>query len=472
MGGNKLHPMLVQTKAIGAFPLGLIKHQEPWLYGSIVEPINVHRPDMYDRAAAHWVRRQLLRGEPPLILSVIGAIMLCSLITTACQLRLLFDDMTNEFDAAARSGISSRTCPPGGCPMKFSLFFELQIASPTAASERQAFHDCLAQAVLADELGYQGIWAVEHHGLYEYSHCSAPEVLLAYIAARTSRLLLGHAVTLTPHRYNHPIRVAERVATLDILSNGRVRWGSGKSASRTEQTAFEINPTDLDGQWQEAVEMIPRMWRSELFEWKGRFYDVPPTPILPKPVQSPHPPIFAACSRPETVVRAGSLGLGSLNFASGSDDLLHQKVKLYRQAIANASTTSRRTNNHFCSTPTSLVLKDDRKACEYGFRGSRFFGESLATYFFSPTRVVGPLDVSRDPLSSQQLSEHMANRSRSGSALTAVIGDPVSARESVTRFRQAGVDELILVMQMGTVPHEIVMESIRTFAESVMPHFT
>ena len=127
------------------------------------------------------------------------------------------------------------------------------------------------------------------------------------------------------------------------------------------------------------------MWRSDLFEWKGQFFDVPPTAIIPKPVQRPHPPIFVACSRPETVVTAGSLGLGSLNFVAGNDELLVQKVRMYREAVAAAPTTSRRTNNYFCCTPMALVLDDDRKACQYGFRGARFFGEALATYFFSPT---------------------------------------------------------------------------------------
>ena len=123
--------------------------------------------------------------------------------------------------------------------MKFSLFFEMQIANPTREKEAQTFHDCVAQAVLADQLGYHTVWEVEHHGLYEYSHSSAPEVFLAFVAAKTRNVRLGRGITLTPHRYNHPIRIAERVATLDILSGGRVSWGSGKSSSRTEQLAFE-----------------------------------------------------------------------------------------------------------------------------------------------------------------------------------------------------------------------------------------
>ena len=356
--------------------------------------------------------------------------------------------------------------------MKFSLLLELQIDAPTAVTEQQAFHEAVEQAVLADELGYWGVWAVEHHGLLEYSHCSAPEVLLAFIAARTERILLGHAVTLTPTRYNHPIRVAERLATLDILSGGRARWGSGKSASHTEQGSFEIDPADLDGQWREALDMIPRMWRSDVFEWSGRYYQVPPTPVIPKPVQRPHPPIFAACSRPESVVVAGSLGVGSLNFAAGTDEYLADKVRSYREAIATTTVSGRRVNDWFCCTPACTVLADDEAACRYGFRGARFFAEGLATYFFSPGRVVGPLDIARQPLTPDELHAARAARNAEGSALNVVIGDPAAATKSVARFAAAGVDELILVMQMGTVPHEIVLESLRTFALEVMPAFS
>jgi alkanesulfonate monooxygenase SsuD/methylene tetrahydromethanopterin reductase-like flavin-dependent oxidoreductase (luciferase family) len=356
--------------------------------------------------------------------------------------------------------------------VRFSLFLEVQIASPTPALERRAFHEAVEQAVLADELGYHGVWAVEHHGLLEYSHCSAPEVLLSFIAARTRNILLGHAVTLTPHRYNHPIRVAERVATLDVLSEGRVRWGSGKSSSRTEQGSFEIDAEELDGQWREALEMIPRMWRSDVFEWDGTHFHVPPTTVIPKPVQKPHPPVFVACSRPESVVVAGELGVGSLNFAAGSDEYLVEKVRSYREAVGRAQVTSRRVNDYFCSTPACLVLEDDRRACAIGFRGARFFREGLGTYFFSPHRVVGGLEISREPLTEAELDEAIASRSQDEAQLATVIGDPAAARESVARFAAAGVDELILVMQMGTVPHEVVLESIRTFAERVLPEFS
>ncbi|MBI5515599.1 MAG: LLM class flavin-dependent oxidoreductase [Deltaproteobacteria bacterium] len=355
--------------------------------------------------------------------------------------------------------------------MKFSIFFEMQLSEPTPEREAQCFRDCVDQAVLADELGYHCVWEVEHHGLYEYSHSSAPEVFLSFVAARTKRIRVGHGVTLLPWRYNHPIRIAERIAVLDILSGGRVNWGTGKSSSLVEQHAFGLDPKELHDQWAEALEMIPRMWSQDVFTHKGRFLEVPPTQVIPKPVQRPHPPMFAACSKPESAAAVGRLGLGALNFAFGADDYLADKVREYRKAVAAASPVGRQKNDHFACTPATLVLDDDRKACAYGLRGARFFLESLSTYYLSQSRPVGPLKVPRDFLPDDELAQAMALRNTEGSQVATIVGDPGSARETVQRFKDIGVDELILVMQMGTVPHALIMESLRTFAEKVMPHF-
>lgn len=355
--------------------------------------------------------------------------------------------------------------------MKFSLFYEMQISKPTRKIEAQTFQDCVTQCVLADEIGYHAIWEVEHHGLYEYSHSSSPEIFLSYIAAKTRNVRLGHGITLTPYRYNHPIRVAERVATLDILSGGRVNWGSGKSSSLTEQAAFENDIPKLHDQWLEALDMIPRMWQEEVFEYKGKYFSIPPTQVIPKPVQEPHPPIFAACSKPESAVGVGRCGIGALNFALGNDDYLKQKVNEYRKAVEASNPTAYRKNNHFACTPASLCLPDDRKACNYGMRGARFFAESLAVYYFGGRRPTGYIKVPRDFLADEELDDAMAFRGAEDAPAMNVIGDPEHCKEIVSRFADVGVDELILVMQMGTVPHELVMESIKTFGEKVIPHF-
>ena len=217
--------------------------------------------------------------------------------------------------------------------------------------------------------------------------------------------------------------------------------------------------------------MIPRMWRDEVFSYKGRFFDVAPIQVLPKPIQQPHPTLFAACSDPDSAVGVGRLGIGALNFAVGNHENLAQKVAGYKAAVREAAPTAYEKTDHFAATPVCLCLPDDREACRYGLRGAAFFAEALATYYFSGRRPIGPIDVPRDFLGEEDLEAARAFRGAVDAPAMNVIGNPVHCREIVARFERAGVDELILVMQVGTVPHELVMRSIRTFGEEVLPHF-
>jgi alkanesulfonate monooxygenase SsuD/methylene tetrahydromethanopterin reductase-like flavin-dependent oxidoreductase (luciferase family) len=354
--------------------------------------------------------------------------------------------------------------------MQFSIFFEMQIADPTPAKEARLFHDCVDQARLADELGYDCVWEVEHHGLYEYAHSSAPEVFLSYLAAKTKRIRLGHGCTLLPYRYNHPIRIAERIATLDILSHGRVNWGTARSGSRVEQEAFEVDKETLRDEWREALEMIPKMWTCDPFSHHGRFFDIPPTYIVPKPVQQPHPPIFAACTRPEDASSVGELGIGALNVGTYRDEQLAGCIKAYRQAIAGSTPVGLAVTEHFACSAAALVLKDDERACRHGLRGSTFFTEAMLHYYGSD-RPVGPVPIEKGEVSDDYVEGFKRLRNTAKSQLSSVIGDPSAARESVQRFEEVGADEVILVMQSGTTPHELVMESIKTFGEDVMPYF-
>jgi alkanesulfonate monooxygenase SsuD/methylene tetrahydromethanopterin reductase-like flavin-dependent oxidoreductase (luciferase family) len=355
--------------------------------------------------------------------------------------------------------------------VKFSLFFEMQLDGPTPQTERKVFRDCLEQAVLADVLGYHCVWAVEHHGLYEYSHCSAPEIFLSFVAARTTRIRIGHGCALLPFRYNHPIRIAERIATLDVLSEGRVNWGTAKSITRVEREAFEVDSMSIHAQWLEALRIIPRMWVERDFEFKGEFFSIPPTRIIPKPVQDPHPPVFAACSKPDQAVAVGRLGIGALNLAMYHDELLAERVRGYRAGIAESTAPIGSVlTNHFSCNPAALVLRDDKRACEIGLRGARFFLQSMVHYS-GKDRPIGPTSAIRSPPTDDEVEFFRQRRNVPGSELSTLVGDPACVRETVQRFIDAGVDELILVMQTGTTPHEVVMESIKVFAEDVMPYF-
>jgi alkanesulfonate monooxygenase SsuD/methylene tetrahydromethanopterin reductase-like flavin-dependent oxidoreductase (luciferase family) len=355
--------------------------------------------------------------------------------------------------------------------MKFSLFYEMQISNPTRDRERQLFRDCVDQAVLADRLGYHCVWAVEHHGLYEYAHSSAPEIFLSFVAARTKRIRIGHGVTLTPHRFNHPIRIAERVATLDILSEGRVNWGSGKSSSNVEPELFDVDPNMLDSLWEEALRMIPVMWRDEVFSWNGRHYRIAPTHIIPKPAQSPHPPVFTSTARAQSLVRAGQMGVGVLNFSANGHQDLKNRVRTYKDASKTAAPTEWTKNDHFCMTTYTCVLPNDHQACSYGFTGANYFRDSYDLYYNQKVRPpVGPLAIRREAIS-QDILELLKDVRNDEEHMLSIIGDPVAAREKVAMFHDAGVDEVLLIMQLGLIPSEIIKESLRCFAEEVMPHF-
>lgn len=197
--------------------------------------------------------------------------------------------------------------------MKFGLMYEIQIPEPHHDGiEQERYKQVMAQVELADEVGFHYFWTVEHHFLREFSHCSAPEVLYGAVSQRTSRIRIGHAVALLPGQYNHPVRVAERAAVLDIVSDGRMDLGTGRSTTLIEMDGFQVDPEETRAQWEEAVAMIPRMWTEDPFTHEGRFYRIPPRSVIPKPVQKPHPPLWVACSQPDSFRAAGEMGLGAL----------------------------------------------------------------------------------------------------------------------------------------------------------------
>src|SRR5437764_13733194 len=183
--------------------------------------------------------------------------------------------------------------------MKFGMFIEQNLPRPwTDGDEHRLVKESLEQVELADRLGFDHVWIVEHHFLEEYSHASAPEVLLAAASQRTRRIRLGHGIMQLPPPINHPFRVAERIATLDLVSDGRVEFGTGESTSDAELGGFGVDRADKRDQWAEAIDAVARMFVEEPFAgFQGRFVNVPPRNVVPKPYQRPHPPLWVACTR-------------------------------------------------------------------------------------------------------------------------------------------------------------------------------
>src|SRR5438309_3211389 len=218
--------------------------------------------------------------------------------------------------------------------MEFGLFMELSVPRPwTPGSERQVYENALEQVRLADELGFDYVWAVEHHFLEEYSHCSAPDLFLTACAMQTTRIRVGHGIVACVPQYQSPIRVAERAATLDILSGGRVELGTGRSATWPELSGFGANPDETKKTWDEFVRVIPKMWTEERFSWKGRAFSMPERAVLPKPIQKPHPPLWVAVTSPGTELDAADRGLGSLGLTFGGYKEQESKIAEYRRRI-------------------------------------------------------------------------------------------------------------------------------------------
>jgi CheY-like chemotaxis protein len=217
----------------------------------------------------------------------------------AAKVREILDSPAPQPDrggAAVNEDIEHRIKEP---PMKFGLFYELSVPRPwTRESERTVYNNALEQVKLADELGFDQVWAVEHHFLEEYSHCPAPELFLTACAMLTKDIRVGHGIIVCVPEFNHPIKIAEKTAVLDILSGGRLEVGTGRSATWTELAGFNANPDDTKKSWDEFVRCLPKMWTSEQYAYEGEFWSMPSRTILPKVYQRPHPPMWVAGDEP------------------------------------------------------------------------------------------------------------------------------------------------------------------------------
>lgn len=175
--------------------------------------------------------------------------------------------------------------------MKISLFYEFALPRPWAPDdEREVLQDALDEVEAADRAGFSTVWLTEHHFLEEYCHSTAPEIFLAAASQRTKNIRLGFGIMHLLPAVNHPARVAERVATIDLLSNGRVEFGTGEGSSVGELGGFDVDPADKRAQWEESLEVAIRCMIEEPFTgFKGEQIRMPPRNVIPKPLQKPHP---------------------------------------------------------------------------------------------------------------------------------------------------------------------------------------
>ena len=353
--------------------------------------------------------------------------------------------------------------------MKFGIFYEHQLPRPWEPSaELRLFQDALDQVELADRLGIDYAWEVEHHFLEEYSHSSAPEVFLAAASQRSRRIRLGHGIVLMPPGYNPPARVAERVATLDLVSGGRVDWGTGESASRAELEGFGVNPAERRAMWRETVEQVANMMVMDPYPgFAGKYFAMPARNVLPKPVQKPHPPIWVACSNRETIHLAAQLGIGALTFAFiDPAEARHWVADYYETFRRECVPIGHAVNPNIAMVTGFSCHADAEEARRRGTDGFRFFQFALAHHYVFGKHTPGRTNI---------WNRYLAVRDQLGTEVlgggTGCIGTPAELRESLRTFQDAGVDQTIFIQQGGKNRHEHICEALELFAAEVMPEF-
>ena len=349
--------------------------------------------------------------------------------------------------------------------MKFGIFYEHQLPRPWGEhAEYDLLHNSLAQIELADRLGYDYAWEVEHHFLEEYSHSSAPEVFLGAASQRTTNIRLGHGIIqLTT---NQPHRVAERVATLDLLSSGRVELGLGEGAGPAELHPFGTRVRDKRERWEEAVKAIIPMFTETSWEFHGQWYDFPARNVIPKPYQKPHPPLWVACSNIQTIGQAGKWGMGALGFTFVSPEAAEAWVNRYYNNLIGEP-------ERLCQYPANpniamvsgfMCAETDEEAYEKA-SGWTFFIFALSYYGRKGVDAPGEGDLWTE--FQQWRHTEKARKAFDG----ALIGSPDTIRRKLRIFQDAHVDQVILLNQAGKTSHEDICDSLEMFASEVMPEF-
>jgi alkanesulfonate monooxygenase SsuD/methylene tetrahydromethanopterin reductase-like flavin-dependent oxidoreductase (luciferase family)/putative sterol carrier protein len=372
--------------------------------------------------------------------------------------------------------------------MRFGIFYEHQIPRPWGEDgEQRLMQDALEQIELADRVGLDSVWEVEHHFLEEYSHSSASGVFLGAASQRTKRIRLGFGILPLPLGYQHPARVAETAAMLDLVSGGRVELGTGETSSGAELEGFGVDRETKRAQWEELLPVVARMMVEEPFAGAdGRFLTMPPRNVVPKPVQKPHPPLWVACSRRETIRLAAEKGVGALSFSFVEPEEAKAWVDEYHAIVESERCVPGgfAVNPQVACVLPMMCAPDEAQAIERGIDGAHFFGYSLAHYYVFGDHRPGRTNV---------YEEFLARRDEVGFArsiitadaaplgvrvlqqglgsLRGAIGSPEQVRDLCRRYEAAGVDQLIFVMQAGPNRHEHICESIELFASEVMPEF-
>jgi alkanesulfonate monooxygenase SsuD/methylene tetrahydromethanopterin reductase-like flavin-dependent oxidoreductase (luciferase family) len=354
--------------------------------------------------------------------------------------------------------------------MKFGLLSQIQVPKPwDDSTERRTYWDNLDHAVAAEAAGFSHFWLTEQHFFAEIGHCASPEMVLAALSQRTRTIRLGFAVILMP--CHNPFMVAERVATLDVLSNGRCEFGAGRGTAAYVVEGLGIDPDPVYGREvsREALQAVVSMLETEHFPgFKSKHFDLPARQVIPRPVQRPHPPLWFAASNLETFERAGAAGVGVIGVTRYTPAEVRPHVAAYKVAIRGGDASQfvgRFANDCAAAFAIACLHDDDRTGRALGCAAARFYyGDNdaeLNAVRFGSSEGVARIKARMAALSDDELLE-------SGMAIG---GNADSVCRQVEKWAEIGLDQMVFMMQIGRTTHAQVMRSIELIGEKVIPRF-
>lgn len=373
--------------------------------------------------------------------------------------------------------------------MDFGVFCSAVVGPrPWEESEPERFRQDLEMGIKADEVGFDSFWAPEHHFLEEYSHNAASHLTCLAVGMRTEKIRLVTGIMNLCAPINHPVRVAEQIAMIDIYTNGRIELGTGRGSGSTEVNSWGLQNEETKGYWEEAIRAIPKMWTQDLFSHDGEHFSVPERNVLPKPLQKPHPPLWVTATNPDTVERAGRMGLGVAVFSFQSPQALEPLVETYKKAIADPDPISEVVNDKFLTIAPLLCLEDGDRARDWHARRANLTTAHFSVYFDTVPEIAARLADEPRPIPQTRLRELIAEAANDPSLVPPFpvtaddpndliesglcVGDPEQVKRAIQNYADVGVDELGMIPRTSWIePQEMILESLEVTGRDVLPSF-
>ncbi len=365
--------------------------------------------------------------------------------------------------------------------MEFGLFLNGYIPGP-AAHDRESEHTMLMRelqyAVHADSYNWKYAWFGEHHALTEYSHMSAPEVAIPWVASRTERIHLGSAIINLSPKVNQPTRNAERVAMLDHVTGGRFEFGTGRGAGEHEMQTFDLHTSETKEMWNEVAPEIVRMWEQRDYEFEGEFFRVPgPHNLLPKPYGVGHPPIWVGCGNPGTFTKAGELGIGAIAFNFEPVMNLKGRLDAYKEGIANCTEPIGQFKNDNVMITNSVICSETREqAREIALREGRGYLVSMVNLYHDtmpksqdaitwPSKPMTLHDIVQSGVDGDELLDGIIGAGHM------LCGTPDEVCEQIANWGDVGMDQLAFGLPIEGMYHEEILATLELFGDKVIPEF-